>query len=87
MKTQLDSDHVIVMERTTFDALEETYPDWICSIIDLKSAIEVMPKWALLLVCTKSGHRIMITASYFIAFAESTNMASRFKSIEAHILV
>ena len=52
MKTQLDSDHVIVMERTTFDALEEKYPDWIRSVIDMNSAIEVMPKRALVLVRT-----------------------------------
>ena len=66
METQLDSlppDHVIVMERTNFDALEETHPNWIRSIIDLNSAIEVMPERVLLLVGTKSGRHLIVTSS------------------------
>jgi hypothetical protein len=81
----LPPEHAIMMERITFNALEEHQPVWFDSVIDMKSAIKVMPDRALLLVRTKRGRRIIVTSSFFTAFAENTKTVTRFRAIQAYL--
>jgi ubiquitin len=81
----LPTGDVIMMERVTFNALETYYRDWFRDNIDMDTAIEVMLDRALFLVHTKCGRRIIVTSSYFTAFAEQTSTETRFKSIRAYL--
>jgi hypothetical protein len=77
----LSANHMIIMQCTTFNALEKEHPEWFHSVVHMDSVIKVMPKRALFLVRAKSGHRRMVPSSYyFTAFAEETSMNTRFTS-------
>ena len=84
---RLPADHVIVIERFTIAALEAEQLEWLSSVIDMDSAIEVLPEdtRALSLVRAYSNHRVVITASYFVAMEEETNTSARFSSVKAYV--
>jgi hypothetical protein len=81
----LPTNHVIMIERKTFNAIKEYRLDWFNKHIDMKRAIEVMEKKALFLVYTRCGRRIIVTLSLFTAFAEKTQTETRFNSIKAQL--
>ena len=78
----LPSDHVIVIERCTYSAIEKHFPEWISNNIDMRSVITVLPDRGLVLLRTKvCHHRIIITASFFMMFAENVPHVVRFKCV------
>jgi hypothetical protein len=78
LRLPLPSNKTILLERWTYTAVKEYYPDMFtgCSIMD------VIPKSALLLLRLRCGSRIIVTSSYFKAFAEETRRETRFNSIK-----
>jgi hypothetical protein len=86
----LPTNHVIMMERETFNDLKEHQPDWFAENIDMSTAIEVMPDEALFLVKTitsghTSGHRIMVMSSSFRMYSENTKTETRFKATKEYL--
>jgi hypothetical protein len=80
-------DHVIVIERWTIEALKEEDQVWLQGVIDMNSVTELLPSdpGALSFVRARSGHRVLITVSYFVAMAEKTNTEARFASVKAYL--
>ena len=83
----LPANHVIMVERVTVHALEVECSHWFETVIDMSTAIDVVPDdpRSLCLVRARSGHRIIITLSFFMAFAEKVPMEVRFRCITAYI--
>lgn len=85
----LPKNFVITIERCTIDALRKIYPEYLASIIDWKSAIDLVPNdpYALCLLCAKTNrHRIIITLSFFKMFAEKTKIDQRFRAARAMLV-
>jgi len=86
---RLPSNHVISMERTTFQALLDVHGDWLETVIDIESKIDAVPgddKSLSLYRGREHGHRIKVTASEFVAYAEETRTAQRFESVKANMI-
>jgi hypothetical protein len=84
---ELPKEHVIIIERATIAALEETDPEWLPKYINMDLEMELVPGdfRALSLLRAHSGHRVLFTASYFVAMAEKTNTQARFSSVRAYL--
>jgi hypothetical protein len=80
-------DHVIVIERSKIEALKEEDQVWLHGVIDMNLVTELLPSdpGALSFVRARSGHRVLITASYFVAMAEKTNTEARYASVKAYL--
>ena len=81
MIAALPKRHVVAIERETADALIEKYPAWWNKGIDMDSAIEVLPRKKLCLVRARNGRRVIITSSYFVAFAQDVSVNHRYQSV------
>ncbi len=81
-------DHVIIIERWTIAALEKHFPDWLPTYIDMDSETQLVPDdpRALSVLRAYSGHRVLFTASYFVAMAEKTSTKARFASFKANFV-
>ena len=71
------------IERSGFLAMMESHPEWVASSLDLGTSIQCLPNdpWALCLLYSKMGHRIVVTSSDFVVYAVDKNMKCRQRSI------
>lgn len=81
--TELPIDCVIRTEHGTMRALQNVHPDKWREMVDGDSWISYKGNRY---VRTKTGHRISITRSFFIAFVENTTHEDRFKAIESYVI-
>jgi hypothetical protein len=82
---ELPTDHVIVIERVTISALEAKEEDWFREHILIEVERKLLPERALSLVRATSGHRVVITPSYFVAMGETASTEARFLSVKAYL--
>ena len=83
----LPENHVIVIERVSFEAIENEWHEWIDDNIDMDTAIYVMSQSIhnLTLVRAKNGRRIIITLSFFTMFAENVSKQHIFQCVKHFI--
>lgn len=83
----LPTKHVIMVEKSTIEALEVQHGDWLESVIDTSQGIEVLQFRAIFLVRATSGHRVIITLSFFVAFSDEATLAHRFNCTSAFVVL
>jgi len=64
---------VIPIEHWSIDALKKHHKDWLDGVLDWNSCVKVVPGGRLQFCNSFEGHRVIITPSYFIAFAEKVS--------------
>ena len=72
------------LERYAWNALKQECGESLEDIVDLKTAMEVTPDrpGSLCLVRTQSDRRLIISSSFYIAFAQNQTPAHRFGSVQ-----
>jgi hypothetical protein len=80
--SELVPDGAIKLERANFKPLEKEQNDYFESFVDMETADQVLPDRRLLLVDSRNGGRMIVTSSYFLAFAENVDLDVRFQSIQ-----
>lgn len=79
--------HIIFIERASMVSLQKTDGQWLKEHVAMENSIDVITqnKWALCLVRSRNGRRIVITASYFIMFAVDVHKQARFNCVQAYL--
>jgi hypothetical protein len=92
LRARIPETHVITMERVSLEAIKSVDPAWVRNVfLDSvpefgdRADMELLTNWALCAKQTKTGHRDITTASYFIAMAENVTTKSRFSSVKAYL--
>lgn len=83
----LPRNEAVLMERTTFRAIKKIYHDEYQDLFDESTTIQLLPDGKLTFLKTRSGHRIIVVASYFTAFVpEGKNTTkNRFDTIHSYL--
>ena len=86
---ELPTTTFIFAERSTISAFEECYATWLQNKFHMDDAMDLLKDdsqaLCLVLVRATSGHHVVITASYFVAYAENRKHDNRVKSVRAFL--
>ena len=84
--SELPVHKVIVIERCSVGALRKEHSRFWENTVDMQTEILLLPKeYGLSLIRATTGHRIIITPSFFLMFAEETIAVVRFRIVKAYL--
>ena len=85
--TTLSTGWLIWMERSTFTSIKKEDKDWLASVVDLESGIEVIPDdpMSCCLMKSHAGHKIIVSASHFTMFDPVSSGKNRFTAVQSFL--